>query len=237
MHKFTYNHEFDFIYGENTFVPTSTSEVLLENIVNDNQELGKTLDLGTGIGFVILMLKLIRGDLIKECFASDLSVTNISYCKQNSINLKVPVEIKQGSLFQPWKNYKFDTIINDVSGVVPLIAEQSGWFKGVPIDCGSDGADLTVKIINEASNHLSEGGKIYTPVLSLQNEKRIYQAIADNGFQYKTLSSHYWPVPDGVAQNVEMLDSLTKNDVVRIDKKFGKLFWYTTIIKIERSTV
>ena len=233
MYKYTYEKKFNFIYGEKTFVPTSTSEILLENIFADNQKLGSTLDLGTGIGFVIIMLKL-KGAEIESCFASDLSTANLSYCKQNATNFRVPVEIKQGSLFKPWDNYKFDTIINDVSGIVPSIAEDSGWFKDVPIDSGPDGADLTVKVINEASNHLNEGGVLYTPILSLQNEKRIYKALVDNGFNYKILSSQYWPLPEKVAKNKVLLEQLIKSDIVRIGTKFGKLCWYTTILKVER---
>ena len=119
MYKYTYEQKFDFIYGDKTFVPTSTSEILLENIFADNQKLGSTLDLGTGIGFVIIMLKL-KGAAIESYFASDLSTANLTYCKQNAEKFKVPVEIKQGSLFKPWDNYKFDTIINDVIKILKL---------------------------------------------------------------------------------------------------------------------
>ena len=233
MYNFTYKQKFDFLYGDKTFVPTSTSEILLESIFDDNQKLGNTLDLGTGIGFVIIMLKL-KGAIIDSCFASDLSTANLTYCKENASVFKVPIEIRQGSLFKPWDNYKFDTIINDVSGIVPSIAEDSGWFKDVPINSGPDGADLTVEVINQATSHLNKGGVLYTPILSLQNEKRIYKAMADNGFSYKILSSQYWPLPEKVAQNTELLQQLTKDDVVRIDVKFGKLCWYTTILKVER---
>ena len=58
---------------------------------------------------------------IESYFASDLSTANLTYCKQNAEEFKVPVEIKQGSLFKPWDNYKFDTIINDVSGIYIII--------------------------------------------------------------------------------------------------------------------
>ena len=64
MYKYTYEKKFNFIYGEKTFVPTTTSEILLENIFADNQKLGSTLDLGTGIGFVIIMLKLKGAEII-----------------------------------------------------------------------------------------------------------------------------------------------------------------------------
>ena len=233
MNTFTYKQKFDFLYGAKTFIPTTTSEILLENIFADDQKLGDTLDLGTGIGFVIIMLKL-KGMKMGSCFASDLSTANLSYCKQNATGFKVPIEIKQGSLFNPWANYKFDTIINDVSGIVPSLAEDSGWFKGVPIDSGPDGADLTVEVIYNASTHLNEGGKLYTPILSLQNEKRIYKAIDDNGFSYKILSSQYWPLPEKIVQNKKLLEQLTKNGSIRLDMKFGKLCWYTTIIKLEK---
>lgn len=233
MSKFIYKNEFEFEYGLNTFKPTSTSELLLETILKDKSNLGKTLDIGTGVGFIILMLDLYNKIEIGSC-ASDLSQENIKFCKINSKNFKSKIEIKLGSLFEPWQNYKFDTIINDISGVVPKIAAYSGWFNGVPIECGEDGADLTIEFLEKSLNYLEKFGILYTPILSLQNENRIFKTIDKMGLKYEVLSSKYWFLPEIICSKVDLLTELTSLGYIRLEKKFGRYCWYTSVLRLER---
>ena len=234
MPKFNYKEKYEFDYGPDSFKPTATSELLLESIVKDKVKLGKTLDVGTGIGFVIIMLDLYE-KIDQGSGASDISLTNINYCNQNIKSLKSKVTTRLGSLLEPWSNVKFDTIINDVSGVVPDVATKSGWFDGVPVDCGEDGAELTTRFIAESMEHLNIGGTIYTPVLSLQNENRIYQTLEKFNLKYQTIDSKFWFLPPNLASEEELLKRLSSLGYIRLDNKFGKLCWYTTILRLERN--
>ena len=233
MPKYIYKNKYEFDYGPGSFIPTSTSELLLESIEKDGIELGQTLDIGTGIGFVIIMLDK-YGRISSGSCASDLSKININYCNENANILGSNLNIKLGSLFEPWENLKFDTIINDVSGVVPALADKSGWFDGVPTECGEDGASLTTAVIEKSLDHLNPGGRFYTPILSLQNENRIFQTIYNMKLNYTVIDSKYWFLPPELSVEEELLTQLTSLGYIRLEKKFGKLCWYTTILRLER---
>jgi methylase of polypeptide subunit release factors len=233
MSKFLFREQYEFEFGKNSFKPTSTSELLLDSILSDKNRLGKTLDIGTGIGFIILMLEKFEKLDFGSC-ASDLSNENIKYFRINANKFKSNIEIKLGSLFEPWPNHRFDTIINDISGVVPEIAQSSGWFDGVPAQCGEDGAELTIEFLNQSLEYLKYDGIIYTPILSLQNENRIYQTIDKMNLKYEVLSSRYWFLPEVLSSNDILLDKLLSQGYIRLEKKFGKYCWYTTILKLER---
>ena len=61
---------------------------------------------------------------------------------------KIKGDIRVSNLFKNWGSYKFDYIINDVSGISNVIAKRSPWFKKiVPCDTGVNGTNLSNKII------------------------------------------------------------------------------------------
>ena len=71
--------------------------------------------------------------------------------KKNFIQHKLTADIREGNLFDPWSDKKFDYIINDVSGISSVIAKNSPWFGDeIPCDSGEDGSNLTVSIIKKA---------------------------------------------------------------------------------------
>ena len=76
-------------------------------------------------------------------------------------------------MFKPWTSYKFNYIINDISGISSIIAKKSKWFRYVPSSSGIDGTKLTIKIIKDCSKYLDKNGKIYLPLISLSNTKKI----------------------------------------------------------------
>ena len=55
--------------------------------------------------------------------------------------------VKQGSLFEPWKDQYFDIVINDISAISSAVSNISPWFKNIPCKAGRDGTDLTIKFL------------------------------------------------------------------------------------------
>ena len=76
-------------------------------------------------------------------------------------------------MLNPWLNYKFDFIINDVSGISSIVAKKSKWFKNVPALTGVDGTRLTITVIKNSIKFLNKNGCLYLPLISLSNEKKI----------------------------------------------------------------
>ena len=135
-------------HKKNTFIPTGTSELLIESVRKKLKLKGKVLDLGAGSGYVGLNLLNLFKDKF-SLFASDIGKSSTQIIKLNAKINKKNIIVKTGSLFKPWKNHKFNFIINDVSGISEDIAKISPWFKNVSCKSGKDGTKLTIQIIKE----------------------------------------------------------------------------------------
>ena len=84
---------------------------LLEDI--DNK---KICDLGCGTGFVGLSISK-NSRLKNNYYFSDISPKAIQLCKKNAKKNNIKIEAKVGEILQPWKNKKFDIIVESVSGI------------------------------------------------------------------------------------------------------------------------
>jgi ribosomal protein L11 methylase PrmA len=215
-------------YKKNTFIPTGTSDLLVESVKKKLKLKGKVLDLGAGSGYVGLKLL----DLFKdkfELFASDIGRSSTQIIKSNAKINKKNIFVKTGSLFKPWKNYKFDFIINDVSGISEDVAKISPWFKNVSCKSGRDGTKLTVQIIKESKNFLNKKGIICFPILSFACEKNILDS-AKKQFKYvKKIGYKKWLLPKEMLSKILILENLKKKGYINYKEKFGLVIWTTKI--------
>ena len=148
---------------------------------------------------------------------------NFKYHKLNGL-------VKIGSLFNPWENLKFDYILNDVSGVSDVIAKKSKWFKKIPSNSGSDGTKLTLIVIKTSSKYLKSKGKLYLPIISLSNEKKIINYSKKYFKKIKIVSSNDWFLPIELEKYKRLLFKLKKKQNINFDYKFGKFVFYTKIL-------
>ena len=189
------------------FKPTGTSEALIK-AVKPHITTGKLLDLGCGCG--IVGRSLLKDGL--DVYASDISpeaTIKVGYPDE-------PIIVRTGSLFEPWDLWKFDYIVDDVSGVSEEI--ENPWFDGVPCNSGKDGTSLIREVIIKAPKYLTEHGKLFFPIVSLSNQKRILDET-EKTFKSVTLLSHTeFPLPK------EMYHIDIPKDYIK--ERFGmKIFW------------
>jgi HemK-like putative methylase len=219
---------FELSYDNNCFIPTATSDFIINACLKNFTSANKLLDLGCGIGVVGLTLSHFMK--IKSLHSSDISDEALNHCKMNSQKHNISNNIRHGALFEPWENEKFDLIINDISGISEDIANVSPWFKFAPCDSGSDGLKLTKKIINQAKNYLSENGNIIFPVISLSDHQELLR-YADTKFKsLKKLSSNKWFLPDDMSEKHDrILKKLKDKGIIYFEEKFGKKVCFTDI--------
>ena len=139
-------------------------------------------------------------------------------------------ELKNGSLFKPWDNKKFDLIINDVSGISEELAKKSIWFKNIPCKTGLDGTNLTIKIIQSSTLHLNKGGGIIFPIISLSNSRKIMQELKKKFKTIKIISNNYWFLPDELNKNQSRLIKMKQKKLIDFEIKFGKVICNTQIL-------
>lgn len=230
-YKISSKNNLEFITSNKAFYPTSTSDELIngfKKFQNVEKKIGKTLDLGCGIGIVGIILNYLK--LIKSpLYASDTSINAINLGLINYKKHKCKVVVKQGSVFEPWKNEKFDYILNDISGVAEDIAKISPWFNNVPCASGKDGTDLVIKVIKNASKFLNPNGVLFFPILSLSNTNKIINSAKKNFSQVTKISHKEWPLPESMKKHLKILEDFSNKKIIKINEKFGMVLWYTEI--------
>ena len=161
-------------------------------------------------------------------FLSDISNLAIKKAKKN---IKYDqIIIKTGSLFNPWKNQKFDIIISDVSSLSQIIAVKSSWYNGVSSDCGLDGLKNIRKIIKHIDVYLEKNGTFILPLISLSNTERLKKMLR---LKFKLLTETkkvYWPIPKFFKKNIDLFDKLYKQKMIYYEEKFGSYLAYTSVV-------
>ena|SRR3990167_6744498 len=226
--KMEKNKELELDMPAGVFTPTGTSKVLIKAVEGFIKKPGKLLDLGCGcgvVGIALQQLGLINGSL----YVSDLSKKAVDCAETNAKLHNCPIVAKYGPLFEPWKEEKFDYIVDDVSGVSEIVAKISPWFDNVPCDSGMDGTELTVQVIQEASRHLNPGGKLFFPIISFSNVDKILKEAHQIFPHVERLAREEWPLPQEMNQHVALLKKLQKRGVIQITEKFGIILWFTDV--------
>ena len=210
------------------FVPTGTSDLLINSILTNFKLHGKVLDLGAGTGYV--GLKLLKNSKKKfKLYASDISKASNKIIKLNAKLNKLKVDVKSGNLLYPWKGYRFDYIINDVSGVSEEIANISSWFNNVSCKSGKDGTKLTIKILSQAQKYLSLNGVLFFPILSFSKEKKIFNLAKKKFKKVKKIGNKEWILPKEMIPHFKLLEKMKKKGYINFRKKFGLITWTTKI--------
>ena len=213
--------------SDNVFAPTATSDFLISAVSSNTNKVDKLLDLGCGNGIVgISLSKLNKANTI---YCSDISNEAVMVAQLNIKSNNCEGEAIKSDIFSNWNGYKFDTIVDDISGISEEVAKLSDWFKNVPCDSGCDGTLNIEKVLNEARNFLNKDGKIFFPVISLSNTNKILD-IANNNFKnIKKLSHNEWFLPKELSKNSVILEKLKEERCIDYCQKFGELICWTDI--------
>ncbi len=198
-----------FIQKKNVFIPNQTTRLILKSITKKlPKKKISILDLGCGNGFLgIILLKTFKNiTKIDFCDSSKEAILN---CSQN-LKLNIPnnskYETYQSNLFESLdREKKFDIIINDVSGISQKLISIFPWFKKIPCETGSDGINLNLKVLSKFKKYLKKNGKMFMPIISLSNEKKLISFITKKKLKYKELDQIDWPLPKVSKKNKKIL--------------------------------
>lgn len=188
---------YDFFVNENVLTPRSDSEILVEAVLSNYNNMNENLnilDLGTGSGCLILsLLKIYKN---ASGLAVDISDKALQVAKQNAKNLKVE-NIK--FLKNNWSDNieeKFDIIIsnppyiptNDIKDLTP---EVNKFNPILALDGGKDGLNCYRYLAESLDKNLKKDTKIFLEIGKNQ-EKDIEKIFNENGYKllkiYKDLA-------------------------------------------------
>ena len=220
--------EIKLVSSDGVFAPNTTTELIIDAVEKTISKPMRILDLGCGTGVVGLSLWL-DGLSEEPVCASDLSVPSVSCSQENFRRHGCKADVRCGALFEPWANAKFDVIVDDISGISQDIAAVSPWFGGVPCDTGSDGTDLVLDILRNASKYLKEDGYFFFPVLSLSNVDSLLKVAKENFKSVQLLNRTEWPLPKELKNHMPLLHTLSEKGAIKLEERFGMVLCYTEI--------
>ncbi len=170
--KKTYMHGIPFYVDERVIIPRSYIGDFLANgmlgadgdVLIDTDNVSSILDLCTGSGCLAILASNFFPDA--KIDATDLSADALDVARINLKNLDVESQITlhQGDLFAPVKSKRYDLILANPPYVARSETEAfPPEYKAEPLMAhisGTDGLDITRRILNEAPKHLNKGGAL-----------------------------------------------------------------------------
>jgi release factor glutamine methyltransferase len=162
--------------------------------------------------------------------ASDLSPAAVALTRRNSDRLGADVEVRCGSLFEPWQGRRFDLIVDDVSALAESIARSSPWYPPpVPSEAGEDGTRWIRAVLERAPGFLSEGGRLIFPVLTLAHQERTLEAAAASFRTLRPLAEEWYPLGPELAARPDLLEALAERGIVEIRSRGSRRLWATRV--------
>ena len=136
-------------------------------------------------------------------------------------------------MFDNFNNEKFDVIINDISGISEDVAKISPWFKNVPCSSGVNGTDLTIKFLKDYKFFLKKRGVVFFPIISLCNEKKIFNFLNKSNINFEVLSKNNWPLPREMEKHKKKLINLKKKKIISFEEKFNLIIVNTKVVMLK----
>lgn len=223
----------EMLLGQNTdvFRPTLTTRLLIEQVIAEGVRGKRALDLGCGSGPIAIALAMAGAGHV---YATD-AMLKACVLAQRSVQLNGLshlITVARSDLFEALEGQRFDLIVDDVSGVAEDVARQTSWFPaGVPLG-GADGADLTVRVLQDAKRHLTPNGVLFFPVLGLSNVQRILTAAHRSfGATVQRVATKLVPFSAELLNGLETLKELKQKGLIDFEHVRGRCLWRLDIYR------
>jgi methylase of polypeptide subunit release factors len=211
----------ELIVGPATFRPTTVSYLLAEAL--DFDEGSIVIDAGCGSGVLSIVAAKLGAGEVYGVDAAD-GTAEIASANASAHGVAEKTHFFQGDLFDPLpQGLQADVLIGDVSGIPDELARVTGWFPS-GLSGGPTGAELPMRMIEEARGFLAKGGRMFLPTGSLQDEESILSRARSAFGTLKQLAERNIPLPSSVAEHPALLE-LLKEKVVDLTQRGSRLLW------------
>lgn len=204
------------------------SDFLLEKVWAQIKRLGnisqiRLLEIGTGRGYLSIILAK-AFDSIIHVIATDIERQAIRLARRNvKLNgLTKRIEIREGNLFEPVEDEKFDVILSvppqipiSADGVKKLIPSVSAYHLTTSAG-GNDGREILNPLIQQAARHLNPGGFIAFVHADFTSPTKTVQLMAKNNLTPRILGKRRKPLEETT------LTRLSKDIIEQTGYRFRK---------------
>lgn len=193
---------FDLKVGPATFRPTTISVLLAASL--DIEEGSVVVDVGCGSGVLAIVAARLGAAKVYGTDAAERTV-EVASANAEAQGVGGITEFFEGDLFDPLPSgLQADVIIGDVSGIPDELAEESGWFPS-GLSGGPTGAELPMRMLQDAKSLLRHGGKLFLPTGSLQDEQSIIQEARSLFESIRLLSERQIPLASALVEHPAFL--------------------------------
>lgn len=219
---------FELKLGPHTFRPSTISTLLADAL--DIEDRAVVIDAGCGSGVLsIVAAKLGAG----KVYGVDAAEGTVEVATANAVAQGVAdrIEFFQSDMFDALPEGEIaDVVIGDVSGIPDDLATVSGWFPS-GLAGGPTGAELPMRMLDEARRLLRKGGRLLLPTGSLQDETSIMDKARSVFGSIKMLSERPIPLPSALAEQPAVI-RLIRDRVIELTERGSRYLWTARIWEI-----
>jgi methylase of polypeptide subunit release factors len=197
------------------------SHLLAESL--DFAEGSVVIDAGCGSGVLSIIAAKLGAGEVYGVDAAD-GTAEIATANAQAHGVVERTRFFQGDLFDPLPaGLQADVLIGDVSGIPDELARVTGWFPS-GLSGGPTGAELPVRMIEEARAFMAKGGRMFLPTGSLQDEESILSRARSAFTNLKQLAERSIPLPTTIAEHPALLE-LLKEKVIDLSQRGSRFLW------------
>jgi len=216
---------FNLNVGPATFKPSTVSTLLANSLEVEDQSI--VVDAGCGSGILGIVAAKLGA---KEVYGVDPAENTVTVAAANAEAQGVSDITKffQGDMFDPLPmGLKADVVIGDVSGIPDEFAEASGWFPS-GLSGGPTGAELPMRMLDEARSLLRKGGKLFLPTGTIQDEESILDKAKSTFSSVHMLTERAIPLPSTLKEHPAII-KLIKYNIVKLTQRGRRMLWMARI--------
>ncbi len=220
---------FDLLLGPHTFRPSTISMLLAEAMVIEDD--AKVIDIGCGSGVLSIVAAKLGAKLVYGADAAEGTV-EVATANAEAQGVGDRVKFFQSDMFDAIPDDGMaDVVIGDVSGIPDEFATVSGWFPS-GLAGGPTGAELPMRMLEEAKRLLRKGGKLFLPTGSLQDETSIVDKAKSAFGSIKMLTERHIPLPSSLAEQPAVV-RLLRDRVISLSERGSRHLWTARIWEVE----
>jgi methylase of polypeptide subunit release factors len=212
---------FDLKVGPATFRPSTISTLMADAIEVDEES--TVIDVGCGTGILSIIAAKLGARMV---FGVDAAEGTVAIATENAQSQGVADRISffEGNVFDPIpRGIEADLVIGDISGIPDQLASVSGWFPS-GLSGGPTGAELPLRMLEEARAFLRKGGRLLLPTGTLQDEKTILERARSVFGNIRQRAERAIPLPSSLAEH-PVMTGLLKEKLIEVTQRGSRYLW------------